>query len=336
MNIRNLFIIFLLLSIASCISDNQNRETDIERLKLNGQVKSYLKTIHRSSNELNDTIETTFKEQNRGLTIFDKNGNIIEEISFKKNGERYKKWISVYNSEGDEIEKFEIKYPNDTLKRWLNKYDNSGNEIESLIYDSNDSILSHTKSTYNDFNKETELTILKSKKAKNQLVKVGYEYDKGGNRIKRTRRYADNSKTEWFTKYDSFGNETEWRVYDRKGNLERIDSTNYIYYDNGKIKEEKMFCSVDIPGVYGISKYNKNEAEIEYIEFLNDSITSKEIYIYDNNNSQITKYYDSNGELESTIKLTSEFDENGNLIKESEYENGKLRTIKEYKIDYYK
>ena len=29
----------------------------------------------------------------------------------------------------------------------------------------------------------------------------------------------------------------------------------------------------------------------------------------------------------------SEFDENRNLIKESEFENGKLRTIKEYKIE---
>ncbi|WP_298348195.1 hypothetical protein [uncultured Dokdonia sp.] len=336
MNIRNLFIIFLFLSIVSCISGNQNRETDIERLKLNGQVKSYLKTIHRSSNALKDTIETTLKEQHRELTLFDKNGNIIEEISFKKDGERYKKWISVYNSEGDEIEKVEIKYPNDTLKRWLNKYDNSGNKIESLIYDSNDSILRHTKSSYNDFNKETESTILKSKKAKNQLVKVGYEYDKDGNRLKTTRHYADNSKTEWFTKYDSFGNETEWRVYDRKGNMERIDSTNYIYFDNGKVKEEKMFSSNDIPGVFGISKYNKNEDEIEYIEFLNDSITSREIYIYDNNSSQITKYYDSNGELESTIKLTSEFDENRNLIKKSKFKNGTLRTIKEYKIEYYK
>ena len=205
-----------------------------------------------------------------------------------------------------------------------------------MIYDHKDSILSHTKSEYNKFNKETELTILKSKKAKNQLVKVGYEYDKDGNRLKTTRHYADNSKTEWFTKYDSFGNETEWRVYDRKRNMERIDSTNYIYYDNGKIKEEKMFSSNNIPGVYGISKYNKNEDEIEYIEFLNDSITSKEIYIYDSNSGRITKYYDSNGELESTIKLTSEFDGNRNLIKESEFENGKLRTIKEYKIEYYK
>lgn len=325
-----------MFSIISCISDNQKRKTDVERLKLNGKVKSYLKTIHRSSNKLNDTIETTLKEQHIELILFNINGNIIEEISFKKNGERYKKWISVYNSKGDEIEKFEIKYPNDTLKHWLNKYDNSGNEIESLTYDHKDSILSHTKSKYNKFNKEAELKILKSKQAKNQLVKVSYEYDKDGNRIKTIRHYADDSKTEWLTKYDSIGNETEWTVYDRKGNLQRIDSTNYIYYDNGKIKEEKMFSSVDIPGVYGISKYNGNGDEIEYIEYLDDSITSKEIYIYDNNGSQITKYYDSNGELESTIKLTSEFDNNGNLIKESEYENGKLRTIKEYKIEYYK
>lgn len=325
-----------MLSIVSCNSDNQNRETDIERLNLNGQVKSYLKKIHRSSNELNDTIETTFKEQHRELTLFNKNGNIIEEVSFKKNGERYKKWILVYNSKGDEIEKFEIKYPNDTLKRWLKKYDNSGNKIESIIYDHKDSILSHTKSEYNKFNKETESIILKSKPAKNQLVKVSYEYDEDGNEIKTTRYYADKSKTEWFTKYDSFGNETEWTVYDRKGNLERIDSTSYIYYENNKIKEEKMFCSVDIPGIYGVSKYNKNGDEIEYIEFLNDSIILKEIYINHTNGSRTTEYYKANGELKSISKLTSEFDSNGNLIKESEYENGKLKTIKNYKIEYYK
>ncbi|SDI66033.1 hypothetical protein [Winogradskyella thalassocola] len=336
MNIRNLFIIFLLFSIVSCISDNQKRKTDVDRLQLNGKVKSYLETIRRSSNELNDTIKTTFKEQHRELILFDKNGNIIEKVSFKKNGERYKKWISVYNDKGDEIEKLEIKYPNDTLKRWTAKYDNTGNKIESLIYDSKDSILSHTKSTYNELNKETELIILKSKKVKNQLVKVGYEYDKYDNEVKTTRIYADKSKTEWFTKYDSFGNETEWTVYDRMGNLERKDTTNYTYYNNNNIKEEKSYSSNDIPGVYGISKYGENGDEIEYVEYLNDSITSKEIYIYDNNSGQITKYYDSNGEIEKTIKLTSDFDSNGNLIKKSEYQNGKLRTIREYKIEYHK
>lgn len=97
-----------------------------------------------------------------------------------------------------------------------------------------------------------------------------------------------------------------------------------------------MFCSVDIPGIYGVSKYNKNGDEIEYIEFRNDSITSKEIYINDNNDSRTTEYYKANGELKSISKLTSEFDSNGNLIKESEYENGKLKTIKNYKIEYYK
>jgi hypothetical protein len=199
-----------------------------------------------------------------------------------------------------------------------------------------DSLTNHSKSRYDNNNNRIELTILKSKKAKNQLVKVGYEYDKAGNEIKTSRFYADKSKTEWFTKYDSIGNEIVWSVYDRMGNLERKDSTIYVYYKNNKIKEEKSYNSVDGPEFYSISKYGEKENEIEYIEFVNDSITSKEIYIYDNDSSKITYYYNSNGDLKKTIKITYEFDDYENLIKESEYENDKLRTIKEYKIDYYK
>ena len=328
MNIRNLFIIFLFLSIFSCTTDNQERNTDVERLNLSGKVKSLLKTNSRA--------DSILKETHRELSLFNSNGNIIEKQSFKKSGEKYKKWISIYDKNQFEIETIEIKYPNDTLKRWINKYDNSGNEIESLIYDHKDSILSHTKSEYNKFNKETESIILKSRPAKNQLVKVSYEYDDGGNEVKTTRYYVDKSKTEWFTKYDSFGNEIEWTVYDRMGNLERKDSTSYTYYNNNNIKEEKAYNTVDGPEFYSISIYDEKGNEIEYIEFLNDSIKSKELYFYDNNDVKTTKYFNSNGRLKKTIKLISEFDDNGNLIKESDYENGQLRTTKEYKIDYYK
>jgi hypothetical protein len=331
MNIRNPLIIFLFFSIFSCSTDNQKRNTDVERLNLNGKVKSYLKRVSRTSNSKTDSV---LKETHRELLLFNRNGNIIEKQSFKKNGEKYKKWISVYDKNQFEIETIEIKYANDTLKRWLNKYDNSGNEIESFIYDHKDSILSHTKSEYNKSNKETELIILKNKPAKNQLVKVSYDYD--GNEIKTTRYYADKSKTEWFTEYDSNGNETEWRVYDKKGRLERKDEYSYTYDKDSNIIEDKSYSSNDELGSYGISKYDKRNNETEYYEYLNDSTFNKEIYTYNNRNDRVkTTYYNTQDIL--TRESTSEYkyDDFDNLIKEMSWKNGKLKEVRNYEIVYW-
>jgi len=335
MNIRILLLIFLSISIFSCTTENQKRKTDVDKLNLNGKVRSYQEIIYRTSNYRIDSLESVLKETHHGdFLSFNDSGNIIEQRSFKKGGEPYGKWISIYDKNEYEIEKIEIKYPKYTLKRWVNKYDKSGNEIESLIYDHKDSLLSHTKSIFNDLNKETELIVLQNKKSKNQLIKVNYQYDNNGNKIKTTRFYEDKSKTEWFTEYDSLGNDIEWRVYDRQGKLERKDI--YQYDINNNIIEEKMFNADNKLDSRGISKYNNQGNEIEYFEYFNDSTFKKEISIYDNSNDRIKiSYYNTKGVL--TEEWTSEFkyDDYDNLIQEKNWKDGKLAEIRNYSIDYW-
>lgn len=337
MSIRNLIIISLLFSIVSCISDNQKKETDVERLNLNGKVKSYLKIVSRTSNSKNDSIESILKEKHRELILFNKNGNIIEKRSFKGNGDIYKKWISIYDSNENEIEKFEIKYPNDTLKRWINKHDRTGNKIESLIYNHKDSLLSHTKSTFNNFNKQTELIILNSKEAKNQPIKVNYQYDNFGNSIKTSTFYQDKSKTEWLTDYDSIGNETEWRVYDRQGVLERKDVYYYTYDKNNNIVEEKNYSSNDFVGSYVVTKYDTSGNEIEYYEYVNDSIFEKDVYHYNSMNDRIkASNYNKEGVLTTEWTYEYKYDAFDNLIIKMSHENGQLKEKRDYKIEYWR
>lgn len=333
MNIRNLLIFIILILNFSCSTDDTEKETDLEKLNLNGKVKSYLKTISRNSVSQNDSLKSEIKEVFRESIKFNKKGNIIEKNSYTKSGNLYKTWVSKYDKKNNEIGIIEIKYPNDTLKTWVKRYDNSGNQIELLIYDNKDSLLRHSKSIYNQFNQITELIILQSRKEKNQIIKAEYLYDNSGNRIKRTSIYKDGSKTEWLTKYDNKGNETEWMVYDKNGKLERRDI--YFYDENSNLIKEKSFNSNNILESSGTFKFDNKGNEIEYVEYLYDSIISKEIYIY-KEEKLVTKTYNSKGELKSTTELISKFDNNENLIKELLFTNGKLEKIKEYKIEYYK
>ncbi|MDC8003870.1 hypothetical protein POV27_07390 [Aureisphaera galaxeae] len=357
MNALNLLMLFLLLSVAGCGPDMPKKQTDVERLRLNGAVKSYLETIQRNSNYIRDTTEPVLKEVHREYLLFNTHGNITEKKSFKWNGEPHRIWMSIYDNDQNEIELIEIKpphdtlkrwirtynayevesiemkYPNDTLKRRIERYDANGNEVESLTYDHKDSLLSHTRVTFDGSNNKTAYIYIKSEKEKDPLLKVTYEYDNNGNRIKTTRHYADKSKAEWFTEYDSVGNEIEWRVYDRKGKLKRRDT--YVYDENSNLLEERLFTSDNVLETMGVSEYDKEGREIKFTEYLYDSIRSSEIKEYDELGNVTITYLNRKGEPRSRTQIISEFDENENLIKELEYKNGKLIAIKEYKIEYY-
>jgi len=166
MNTRNLLIFLVLILNFSCSTDKTEKKTDLNKLNINGKVKSYLKTISRNSDLQNDSLKSEPKEVFRESIKLNKEGNIIEKNSYTKSGNLYKTWISKYDENNNEIGIIEIKYPNDILKTWIKRYDKLGNQIESLIYDNKDSLLSHSKSIYNQFNKVTELIILKSRKEK--------------------------------------------------------------------------------------------------------------------------------------------------------------------------
>ena len=115
--------------------------------------------------------------------------------------------------------------------------------------------------------------------------------------------------------------------------MERRDI--YVYDENSNLIEEKLFNSNNILESYETFRFDNKGNEIEYTEYLYDSIISKEVYIYEEE-KLVTETYNSKGELKSTTELISKFDNNENLIKELLYTNGKLETVKEYKIEYYK
>ncbi len=123
--------------------------------------------------------------------------------------------------------------------------------------------------------------------------KYSYTYDNNGKRIK-TSRY--NSKGEMINyykyDYDDDGNKTKAYCYDMKGNLEEY----YVYdYDGDRnLVEEKWYSSL------GKEVYN--------IE--ND---------YDNGMKTQTYTYDENGDL--IYKYVLRYDDKGNIIEETKYDN---------------
>jgi hypothetical protein len=331
---RNLLILFLLFNIIfGCIQEKKSSKNSLDWRNLNGRVKTYQQTIYRISKLPNDSLK--LKKSIGELLSFNKNRDIDEKISFKRNGKKHKRWVYKYDRHKYNIGIIEIKYPNDTLTYTIEKYDNFGNNIESFTYNQNDSLLNHSKSVFNNFNKKTESIIIKNEKSKNQLIKVNYQYDNDGNEIKTTRHYKDSSKTEWFTDYNSFGNEIEWKVYDREGLLDRRDV--YLYDSNQNLIGESIFDQNNNLDSKYISVYDNLGNETETIEYYNDFTFSKELYFYNSKNDNIkTLLYNSDGIL--TKEWTSEYkyDKFDNLIEELNYENGEIIEKRSYEIYYWK
>ncbi len=330
---HNLSIYVLLILVFGCSPKITERKSDLDRLRLKGSVKSYIKTISEFSLKSEDSLETKPREVLRGFLVFNREGDIVEDNRYTRKGKLYKTLVSIYEYRSNEVKEIVIESPNDTVATRIKKYDSNGNEVEYLSY-KKDSIIYHSKSLYNSNSKLIEHIPLKDGETEFQHRRTKYFYDTSGNRIKRIQYYEGGSKSEWISRYDDRGNEIEWFVYGTDGKLERRDV--YVYDENSNLTEERLYNKYNVLETRGVSKYDKNGNETEYVEYLYDAVRSKDIYHYPEDGVIIMESYNSKGELKSTYKTVSEFDAEGNLVKESNYENGKLKSVKAYKIEYFK
>ena len=197
---KNLLYTFLVFGLFfSCY---ENKENDLDKANLNGEVKSIYTTSFEAIEKFGEIEkgdkrwQKSYESDNK--SIYNDNGNRIEDNKYDKDGELTNKWKGKYDVNENLIEGKYYDEDGELSFKWKFKYDDNGNLIESNGYDKDGELTSKYKSKY-DVNG-------------NLIESIRYDED-GELRIKLKFKYDDN------------GNQIEEKNYDEDGELEN----KYIY-----------------------------------------------------------------------------------------------------------
>lgn len=214
-------------------------------------------------------------------------------------------------------------------------FDNTGNMIETGEKNAEDSLIK--KNTYyrnkkrltlksvsknalneitiyttHEYNSNDNLTYTKIYDSNNNLIKItSYKYSDNGNKIEVLfKNLLENTGTKILFKYSSNGKLKKKSTYSLKGDL--ISSCNY------RDKRGKQY--------YKFTKHNNGEI-----------IRTTQVLEHDERGNLVTmNFYGENGEVYGKNAYIYIFDDRGNWITKKHSLFGKLKTVWERKIEYYK
>lgn len=172
------------------------------------------------------------------------------------------------------------------------KYDENGNRTECIIYgEDNETIESRTE----------------------------YKYDENGNEIEIIYYWGNEISGHWEQDYDDNGNQIECRTYSSTGELE--EKTEYKYDENGVLTEKVQHnerLSINYTNKYDSHgnitesiNYKQGTGEIETTE-INE-------YDYDTYGNMTKRVYSRNDRIDYKYDYTYIYDDNGNILKETEH-----------------
>jgi uncharacterized protein YkuJ len=128
--------------------------------------KNNIKGITEIITEYDGGKEVTHNDVSRK---FDKEGEVIQEINYDKNGVLKEKTLTKNNKDGDKIEETIFDANGKQSKRFAYKYDGFGQKIEEIEYDAKNILF--TKSVYSN-NAKGLKTERKTYDAKGKLIQV--------------------------------------------------------------------------------------------------------------------------------------------------------------------
>ena len=261
---------------------------------------------------------------------FDDVGNEVKYITFREDGS-IRRWTEIeYDEFGNEVRL--VRHSSDgSIQNWLEyEYDFNGNEVKELYYLGDGSI--------QDW--------------------VEYEYDFNGNRTKKVAFNSDGHIRFWMeTEYDTSGKIITSTEYDEDGSINIRDEYEYDAIGNrvamtvteygrqqsfgyeydavgNEVKEILYNGDGSIDGWYE-HEYDAAGNEVKYIRYNGDgSIAEWVEYEYDSHGACIERIaYDSfgNKDYSTYLRYENEYDTNGNLIKQTEYNfDGSISFVGEY------
>lgn len=134
--------------------------------------KNNIKSVTEVITEYENGKESTHNDVSKK---FDKNGAVIQEINYDKNGVLKEKILTKNNKEGDKIEEAYFDANGKQFERFTYKYNDSGEKTEEIKYDAKNVLISKSVYTINKNGLKTEKKTYDTKGKLIQVKKYMYE-----------------------------------------------------------------------------------------------------------------------------------------------------------------
>jgi len=285
----------LILGTLSVFAQQENFEA---------KEKQWIRENHIKTRTQNDHSYVNGKPASKGytssVTTYDQNGNIVEEVNYRRNGDVL--YVNTY------------------------KYDSQGNRIEYVKYDGNREKINYKQSFIFDGkgNKLIETGYNGADHYKNT-----YKYDGQGN-LREINYYVDDKLDEQrLLRRD--GNLTEIKIYDGQG---AFKFTLLNRYDNRKNLIEELKNEVNNTTSRKVNYDYDQQANLsEEVKYLYGNFTYKMTYKYDKNNNLLEVQEEKPGAEPYLLKKYT-YTPEGTLTREQwRPDAGKKFSVKEYTYD---
>ncbi len=314
LNINFLAVLVSFILLVSC-SKTEKEESDLEKMKLNGKVKSLREFSYEAVEKFGELSRGKRKREYSWKKdkhyIFNRKGYKIELTNFESDGSLYNKTKWKYNDEVNIIEKVKYQQDGSIDTKETHKYNNEGKQTEFKNFNSKGNMVGIFSIEYN-----TDTAI---------LVK-GVKYNKDGSvyiKISGYSKESDNGRMLGETYiYNSDGSlkEKEASIYDNKDNPLEVKTFNP---DGSLLKKEAY-------------KYNDGN-KTKYSYYKSDGSINYELtYKYDNKNNLIEKIkFNSNGDIVEKQLYKLKYDNKDNWVYKLLYENDIPKYIFERQFEYF-
>ena len=132
-------LLYTFLAFGLFFSCSENKENDLDKVNLKGNVKSIYTTSFEAIEKFGEIEKgdkaREFVWDNDIKTYYNDNGNRIEENQYDEEGELTSKRKYKYDDNGNVIEANQYDEEGELTRKYKYKYDDNGNRIEAKEYD---------------------------------------------------------------------------------------------------------------------------------------------------------------------------------------------------------
>lgn len=314
-----------------------------------GESRKKIDTYYYSDGD-KEVVYFDENENETACTTYDANGDILEELTYKYTYDKDGSVILIKEYEGSSLTK-ETVYSYTTYKyaksiTYKSKetlyYDD---EKDVYIYDENNDYISITQyGTNGEIVRLSEFeyiyddlgNLASEKEFVNGNLTHEYEYSCRADDPTYTYRsklvYYEADGYKYVTFYDESGYVTKEIYYDNDGEIDYECTHEYTFDDKDNMLSKKEYTDGKLIREYEYSYKTSNPSETfqsKRTDYYDDS--TKRVEIYNENRETVSATeYDAEGNVTYSSTFEYEYDDNGELLKRYEYENGKLTDINEY------
>jgi len=286
------------------IETKKKDKTPLDNFDLIGNVKELREIKHVEILNISGNFEVGKGQKPSGYEqpdfkiLFNKRGNVTENILYNSDGSLKKKFTYKYDDMGNMIEGNIFKSDGSLKEKSTARYDENGNVIERNIFKSDGSLKEKSTHRYdengnviewNDYGRDSILT-----------GKSTSRYDENGNMIEEITYYSFSIHEFKITyKYDKKGKMLEKNEYNNSTNS--LEKSSFYKYDRNGNKKERITYTYDLDG--------------------NRIYDGKHTYKYDAKGNKIQwKMFRPNRKLKPVLKYTYKYDAKGIIKEENRYD----------------